>query len=288
MVFLGLSNQAGGNRQKLFDYHKKKLENPFYSRKKRIINFGGLKAKITIAAIIILAGAFVWLIYFSGVFKIKNVEISGLNKISREEINALVRGQMEKSRFRLDPQDNLLFFNSKKIIESFQENYRFHEIAIKKKWLNSLNLEIKEKILAAAWLENEKYYYLDSEGYVLAEADPLEIDGRKYPVIKNESNSRISEGKIGLENSFIPYAAELLKKTLEKMPELDVSLLSVNGEIDSLNLLPANGPKIIFNTKDSIDKQLERLLIIKEEKMKDDFAAKKYIDLRFGDKIYYQ
>ncbi|MFA5247841.1 MAG: cell division protein FtsQ/DivIB [Patescibacteria group bacterium] len=274
----------GNNRQKNFDYYKKKLENPFYNKKKRITDFSGLKIKIEVTILIILAGIFIWLIYFSGIFYIKNLEISGLNKIKEGEVKNLAKEQIKKSKFRFDPQDNLLFFKTKDLAKSFQENYRFQEINLKKKWPNSLIMEIKEKTLTAVWLEDGKYYYLDSEGYVLGEADLLEIDGRKYPVIQNESTLKITAGKIALESSFITYAGELL----QKIPELAIAMFSVNNEADSLTILLANGPKITFNTKDSIDKQLDRLVALKKEKMKDDFATKKYIDLRFGDKIYYQ
>jgi len=49
-----------------------------------------------------------------------------------------------------------------------------------------------------------------------------------------------------------------------------------------------DGPKIFFNTEEGIDKQINKLLVIKNEKLKDDFNGKEYIDLRYGDRVYYR
>jgi cell division septal protein FtsQ len=151
-----------------------------------------------------------------------------------------------------------------------------------------LSLEITEKALSAIWLENEKYYYLDNEGYLLGEANLLEIDGQAYPLIKNNSGEKIENGKIGQDPEIIAYSIELFKKIQAEYPEMFVNFFSIDDDINSLKLAISGGPEIFFSTENSTDEQLEKLSILKEEKLKNDFNSKKYIDLRFGDKIYYQ
>ena len=288
MFSLGLLNQTGNRRKRGFGYHQRNLENPFYSKKKKIADLRSWKIRIPIIIGVFLLGSIIWLVYFSQFFIIKNINISGLNKINEEGIRSIINEQIDKKASWLNPQNNLLFLQTHNIDEIFENEYRFQEISIKKRFPHSLTLEVKEKTLTAIWQEKNKYYYLDDQGCVLGEAEVSDIDGDKYPIIDNISDLEIIDGKIGPESSFIPSAAELFKKIPEKIPEISIAMFSVDNEIDSICAVLASGPKIIFNTKDSIDKQLERLATIKKEKIGDDFNSKKYIDLRFGDKIYYQ
>jgi hypothetical protein len=48
------------------------------------------------------------------------------------------------------------------------------------------------------------------------------------------------------------------------------------------------GPFIFFNIKDDIDKQLAKLVLIRDKELMDNFNKKTYIDLRYGDKVYYK
>ena len=49
-----------------------------------------------------------------------------------------------------------------------------------------------------------------------------------------------------------------------------------------------DGPGIYFNIDENLKQQLDKLLVIKNEKIKDDFLTKQYIDLRFGDSVYFR
>jgi cell division septal protein FtsQ len=288
MFFFVLSNKHGNKRRKFFDYHEKKLDNPFYNKKKKIADSKKIKTKIIIAAIAILIGFLFWLLYFSKIFFIKNIEISKLEKINKEEVEALLSEKINENKSKIAPQNNLIFFNTDEFAVLFNKNFRFQGIKIRKKWPDALSLEITEKALSAIWLENEKYYYLDNEGYLLGEANLLEIDGQAYPLIKNNSGEKIENGKIGQDPEIIAYSIELFKKIQAEYPEMFVNFFSIDDDINSLKLAISGGPEIFFSTENSTDEQLEKLSILKEEKLKNDFNSKKYIDLRFGDKIYYQ
>ncbi len=49
-----------------------------------------------------------------------------------------------------------------------------------------------------------------------------------------------------------------------------------------------DGPAVYFNTEKDINAQIAKLLIITDKKLKDNFKNKKYIDLRYGDRVYYR
>ena len=49
-----------------------------------------------------------------------------------------------------------------------------------------------------------------------------------------------------------------------------------------------NGPMIYFNLQEDIEKQVTKLLVLMNEKLKNNLGEKEYIDLRYGDKVYYK
>ena len=49
-----------------------------------------------------------------------------------------------------------------------------------------------------------------------------------------------------------------------------------------------DGPFLYLDPSSSFEEQFERMLIIKEEKLKETFSSKQYIDLRYGESIYFR
>jgi len=48
-----------------------------------------------------------------------------------------------------------------------------------------------------------------------------------------------------------------------------------------------DGPQIYFNVNNDVKAQLDNLILVKNNKIKDNFNRLEYIDLRYGDKIYF-
>jgi hypothetical protein len=48
------------------------------------------------------------------------------------------------------------------------------------------------------------------------------------------------------------------------------------------------GPKVYFNIKNDLDKQVKKLAVIKCEKPEAEFKVLEYIDLRYGDRVYFK
>lgn len=281
----------GKNKNKRYlpiDYYRKKLENPFFKRKDRIIPLTGLKAKLTIIFIVLFLAFTFWSLFISSFWKIEEISITGLDQTITEEIREVIAAQMNAKKFTLWSQKNLLFFKEEKLRETLKGEYRFQKIIIKKKWPNKLAIEIAEKPLACVWIEGEKYYYADTDGYIVQEINPLDLKDKKYPLVSNESGERIFDSKIPADPTYILAASLLYEKIAAKTIEIAVDRFIVDDEIDTIKMLTTNGLKISFNTKGDLERQLDRLYILKTQKLKDEFASKTKIDLRFGDKIYYQ
>jgi len=297
-------------RGKKIDYHNRDLSNPFFrKRRKKIINFSAeiipLRKKILIAGIIILFFGVIWILGFSPLFSIEKIAITGLARVSGENIENLIWQQTKLNKFLFIPQKNLIFFNKSALINKLNADYSFEKIAVNKKFFHTLAVDIQEKSYAFVWNEADKYYYTDLDGYLINEISPLDIKQKEYPIISNEGGNRIDTenqgglGKINLDGNFINYVINLFKifpsdsgqqegSDVSKSLKIEKFIINLDKEPNTVRVVLASGPIISFNTNESPEKQIEKLLLMKNEKLKDDFFNKKSIDLRYGNSVYYR
>ncbi len=277
------------NRRKIFDYNTKKLENPFFNKKKKFSHFSGLKMKILAFCCLSFFIGMGWFVFASSYWRIKEISFDGLDKTSNDDILSLINNEMSGRRLVLIPNDNLLFFNEKKFLTEVANKYRFQEIKIKKQWPNKINITVKEKVLSCFWNEGDKYYLVDSEGYVLSEAQLSDLSDSKYPIISNESSERIKDKRVQVDKNYVNSAGKLFEDIRSIAgQDIIISRFIIDSDMDTIKVLTQEGVKVVFSTKESFEQQIKKFLVVKRERLKEDFKNKKYVDLRFGDKIYFQ
>jgi len=297
------------SRGKKIDYCHRDLTNPFFgSRRKKEIHFDvnplRTKTKVIIFAILFSAGACLWFFLLSPTFRIKKISINGLARVPAPEVEDYVWRQTKTNRFLFFPQKNLFVFAKNNFIEDLKSNYSFEKIEIKKTLPDTMVIDIQEKSLAYVWHENDKYYYSDLDGYLINEVSPLEIKQKQFPIISNQGLPKINAseeqgglGRINIDNNYISYIIDLFNKFPEILKKetgesglenLAIEKFITDQEINNVKLVLTSGTVIFFNTAEDKDKQLKKLEVIKDEMLKGDITTKTYIDLRFGDRIYYR
>ena len=279
-------------KRRKIDYYNKNLSNPFFRRKRRHIKipsrYFSWKNKLMAIGIFILLICLFWLTFFSSIFKIKKIEINGLIRIAPTEIESSIWQQAKTRRYLIFPQNNLLAFSKKNIRNSLNDQYTFTEIIIKKHLPNTLILDIQEKSYAYIFCEAEKYYYADFDGHIINEINPLEIKGKKYPLIENNGFGKIIDNKTNIDTGQLNFILDIFSDLKDNSYNLAIEKFIIDKELNTVKIKLINGPKIYFNTEEGITKQINKLLVIKEEKLKNDFDSKEYIDLRYGDRVYYR
>ena len=284
------------------NYYDKKYSNPYFrkKRKKKKVKVAKLpwRAKLILFEIFIVFIALVWFFCFSGVFNLDYIDINGLEKISAKEIKNIVREQTECKRFLFGSQKNLILFNTIKLSRQLNENYAFEWVLFEKKLPNQLIINLAEKKYVAIWHELGKYYYIDNEGNIIEEIDPLEIKQKNYPLIDNQRSSSVQGRKIIDHVDDIQYIIKLFSEfknnaypfpvNKDESSDFPIERFILDNEVNTVKMALTNGPIIYFNTDKEIGEQIVKLTILIREKLKDDFKSKSYIDLRYGDRIYYR
>lgn len=274
-------------------YGSKNYANPFFEKKRKSVQTGPLfdfLRKIRIASLIIL-GASACLAAFalySGFFTIKDIEINGGGRINQDEVRQIVNDQINSSYIKILPQKNILIFSKDRLKASLESLYSFNSLEIIKKYPKKIQINFKEKTYAFIFKEDGKFYYADEAGSIIEEVSPLEITNKAYPTIDNQSSQKIANKAITLNPDYIRFSLALYPEMKKHEDQFKVTEIIFDDDQKTVKVALENAPRVFFNTESDIGEQIKKLLIIKQEKLKDDFMKKEYIDLRYGDSVYYK
>jgi len=276
---------------------QKEYNNPYFQNKKKTknsyISRSSLKFKIGALAFTTLTIFVLWFVIYSNYFKVRNVvvnleKVTDIGGVSEEQIEKIALRQLRTSLIFL-PQNNIFIFNEKKLYDTLISDLAFEKIEIIKKYPNELILNLKEVSYAIIWEEGGLFYYMTTKGDLIKEVDPLELKNI-FPLINNVGNALFLDNKIIGRGDHIKFAINLYKtfkdENILNIEKFVLDDISQNQNTVSMKLF--DGPLIHFDIKEDRKKQEEKLMVLKNEKLKDDFFKKEYIDLRFGDMIYYR
>ena len=274
-------------------YSTKDYTNPFFkkrpprSRQSRRAPTT-LKTKAIGFAILALLTAAVWIFFYSPYFEIKKVELSGGGRIDTEIIENIAWQQVRDSFLLIFPQKNIFLFNRNRLLTELEQKYSFDHIKINRKLPDTLIIKYLEKMYALIWQEDNNFYYVDQTGEVIDSANLLEIEYKDYPIIENRTSRKIYEDQITLSQENIDYILALFNELKGYQELLKVERYIIDNEQRTVKVKIENGPEIYFNVQEDIARQLKKVLIIKNEKLQDDFNEKTYIDVRYGESVYYR
>lgn len=287
-------------RKRLF-YYNKNYSNPFFRQRKRNVfrNLPGKfswRFKLIFLLILAIIITIIWFLFFFSQFDIKIIEIEGNKRISADEISDFTWKQTKEKRFLFGSQKNLNLFNEDEFSDSLKEKYNFNDVAIKKRPFHKIIVRIEEKNCSLIWYEEEKYYYIDSDGYVISGANPLEINQKDYPLVENKGNLIISEKRVKIKKEDIEYIVKLFQEFKNNLKNFnigegqtfEIDRFIVDNDIDTAKIALINGPIIYFNTSADMNEQINKLTAFISQTLKNNLKNIKIIKLKYGDRIYYE
>ncbi|MEK7653505.1 MAG: cell division protein FtsQ/DivIB [Patescibacteria group bacterium] len=260
------------------DYQKKEFVNPYFNdQKNRGFNTGYYLKIIAVCFI-------VYIIVYSDLFKIKKIEIEGADFIKPEELRQTVENQLASWRWYILPQKNLLFLSKKRLEEGIVAKYRLNKLEIDKGW-QSLKIKIEEKISNLIIYNKKTFYFADSDGVITSEISQDKVGEywTRFPIF-NVANENINIGEQIIDTQkmdFILKLNEELKNTLVKIAGYE------SNDREEVTLVSKDGWRAYFDLNSDIKKSVENLALVLKEKIHNPRLLE-YIDLRFGDKVYYR
>lgn len=240
-----------------------------------------------------LMGLFLWGLIFILNNEKLNVSDFELNKIQyvdenilKEEIQNILNGK----KYWLIPKTNLIFLPYQEIRNSILNNHiSVANVEFELTDWDILKIEVKEHEPKAIFCKNEENdtcYLLNASGLIYAEKPSLLFED--YILL---------EGLINQEGNLIGQnysEGETFKKLIifsENLQKINIKVQRIFSEDnETFNFYTQNGPYLIFDKYDDSEEVANNLnILIEQEALHDvQFANIKYIDLRFGKKVYYK
>ena len=226
----------------------------------------------------ILAGVIFYFLFFSSFFQIKQIIVTGEEKVSKEDIKAVIESNLEKK---------FLFFLTKSIFlvdlgqmrRDILNNFpQIAEVEIYRGFPDTLDILLVERFGLATWCQQEDHCFsLDIKGIIFEETETKE----NLPKIIDGENKTYILGEKVIEKDYLDKILRIQKFFQE---ELKLGIKEFIAFSQRLNLRMAEGFEIYFDPREDINWQLTKLNLVLKEKIP--FERRKdleYIELRFDD-----
>jgi cell division septal protein FtsQ len=227
------------------------------------------------------------------VIQIREANIEGTNIISKEEIQNVVNNSLAGNILWLIPKTNTLIYSVKDLNNALVQQFPgISTLNINRVGFKKISIKLEERKPQVLWCrggEGENVpdcYFVDSVGMVFAKA-PF-FSGNVYFVYKGLLNKEDPLGAQILDSQDFLAFESFIKQISNK---LDLQIVSVEiKDQGDLDLYLSSGLKIMLNKNISYDDMYNNIdvLLKSKELSSSTVNTLEYIDMRFGNKVYFK
>jgi len=220
-------------------------------------------------------------------FRIKKISIEGNTTVATEDLLAEVSNYLNAKYFKIIPNDNILILSKEKVIGDLLKKFsRLKDTSLNKNFPDTLSIIVKERNKEALFCpEKDKCFFLDGNGLAFEQAPNFSpgvyltfFDERGSSTPAWESNSQVLpqeqfKNLINFKNLISGDNIKILEIILKK---------------ENIYQLQTNeGWYILLNDQNNAQITYQNLKLALDQ-IKDKRKNLDYIDLRFGNKVFYK
>lgn len=239
---------------------------------------------------------------------ILDINISGNKVIETETVQRVVAEDIKGNYLWLIPKTNFLFYPKQKILHDLENNFnRLKDVTIDIVGENILEVSATERQALYTWCgavrpetpdPNEKCYFLDGSGYIFDEAPFFSGDVYfKFYGLGDGPTQIQPENPLGgyyFKNDFAKFVS--IKEKAYDINLKPIALTVSNTKEAQLFLKPGKNiysPKVLFKIDSDFEKIIGNLQTAistdpLKTKFNNNYISLLYIDLRFGNKVYFK
>ena len=254
-------------------------------KKKRFIN------KLTFLFLIPLF-IFVSLIalFYVPYFRIKKISIEGNSSIDSAKIMADVSNYLTGKNFKIFPRDNFFIMPKKEFIDSLLKEFpRLKTVSLIKNFPNSISLKVTERNNEALFCfknKDEGCAFIDQDGFVFDKA-PYFSAGVYLTFLEEATTTWKLDFQVISEEQF-KKIIDFKNLLTEENPPIGGKILQIIIKKEGIYELQTNeGWSILLNEKNDSQLTYQNLKTTLDQ-IKEKRRNLDYIDLRFGNKVFYK
>lgn len=250
-------------------------------RKKKILR---LKIIISFVLTILIIAGLAYLSNSDSV-KISDININDTSFFDKKEVEKIIRQELEGQYFVIFGKNNIFLLPKHKIQEQIKEyNKSIKTVSISLSGTRSISVNIEEYKPTAVWCQEVDCYYLNEDGFIFNKA-PLEYDKNLV-----KFNDWLKGEPIG-KNYTDPETFKKMTTLISLVAKIPLKIMSINTD-DGLtfNLHTDVGTRLLYEINDNPEDVANNLNTVLEKDAINRAQLNNidYIDLRFGNKVYYK
>lgn len=232
---------------------------------------------------------------------VSNVEVKGNMITKTEELKDFVMGELSGNYYYIFPKKSVFIYPQKTIEAKAYERFsRLYDVNVKTEDSNTVSISVKERRPEYLWcgtgMSNEENsaedcYFLDNRGYIFSKAPHFSgyIYFKFYGPLANFDDSNPIKSFVLREDMFAKVLG--FRDSLKNLSLGSYRILILNN--GDFELYLNSGGKVMFNQTGDYEKLAKNLeLALNTEpllgNMKDKKEKLDYIDLRFGNKVFFK
>jgi len=236
-------------------------------------------------AVVTALAILVYWLFFSASWRLTVVEVGQAGNFDSSDIQAMAWDTAHESSWL--PGDNLWLFNRSVLRQKIEAKYYLDNLQIKLRPPHKITVSFQEKNYGLIWQEGNGFFYINYQGDIIAQKN--EAVGN-VTLLVNRAAPRQEGRRIKIEEKYLRFADELDRAITQNSQGLTPRTLFIDDEFNTVNVQISGGPILKFSTEEGIDKQLTKLASLRRWELSDgrSFNSQHYIDLRYGDRVFYQ
>jgi cell division septal protein FtsQ len=241
-----------------------------------------------IAIVVILCGTCASLLLFPSQIQVKNINISGNDKIKTQDLQNLAWTDINKKLVSIGnggvSSKSIFLASVGQISKDILTTFPIIETTqVKKGLFNTINIEVKERTPFAIFCNNggQACFLMDDQGVIFQLADP----GQHMLMIDSGDNAQIAIGQSPIGKKIVGGIKNLQKNLQDNFQLKITRVLATNPLI----ITTQEGWKIYFDPTADLNSQITKLDLLLQQSILPGMRKNlQYIYLQYQDRAYYK
>ena len=260
-----------------------------YLAKKRKRIF--LRLFLWLILVLAIVAGFVYFLFFSKIFYVKEVSIANQSFIPNQEIRQAIDDFLAQKKFFVSGFSNLIFVESDKIQSLIVNNFpQAENVTVEKKYPHTVKVSLNGKIALGVWCfrvgDLDKCFYFDKNG--VAFETSADSDGPLLLRVEDEKGQFEKLGQAVTDKELLASILSI-RPELEKI-KIDIKKITIPLDEDfRVDAETSEGWQIYFSTRDDLKSQVNSLDVFLSQKISPEKRSQlQYIDVRIPNRAYYK
>ncbi|MEK9208633.1 MAG: FtsQ-type POTRA domain-containing protein [Patescibacteria group bacterium] len=238
---------------------------------------------VAVIALVVL-GALGWVFFFSSVFAVTDIRVSGAQSIGDERVHTVVRELLDRRTLLMfQPARNIILLDTEAVSASVKSNYdTMRSVVVRKQYPHTLEVIVTERVAFGLWCRDDECKYFDRDGARWGSAVPS-----RGPLLV-----RVQDGRT---DSDVPERlVRGMLAAIDGLPELGLRGLSVtlpDSAPGDMRIAVDKKYDLLLDAYGDMTDQLATLGVLLSDKANPPAGgpawAPAYIDLRTPGRAYY-